>query len=176
MFDLRRVDGQFALDHLSGDVLHEVDQGLFNLGVLFGNGLEQVRHQLLQRRNLGGQGHFGFLADLERGAVETFLLTHRETFVVGFLANAFEFFEGQWLDFLQRHFLHFRRLGFRLRFRLGLRRVETGQRPGIEATDIPGPDQVSGCIIILDHGVRSFPRRPCRRERFPRLRPYGGRW
>ena len=176
VFNLRRIDGQFALNHLFGDVLDEVDQRLFDLCVLLGNRLEQMRHQLFQTGNLRRQRHFGFLTNPERGAVESLSLTGGEAFVVGFLANAFELFEGQWLDFFQRHFFHFRRFGFRLRLRLGCRRIEAGQRPGIKTTDIPGPDQVSGRLIMLGHGVRSFPRRPCRRERFPRLRPYGGRW
>ncbi|MNZ88214.1 hypothetical protein D3C78_1070990 [compost metagenome] len=80
--------------------------------------------------------------------METFLLTHRETFVVGFLANAFEFFEGQWLDFFQRHFFDFvlNRFGLGLGFRLRLG-VETGQCPAIEAIDVVGANQLTEVLV-----------------------------
>ncbi|MNE94712.1 hypothetical protein D3C80_1927060 [compost metagenome] len=105
-------------------------------------------HELFEAGQLGAEGLFGFLADLELGAVKALALAGGKTFVVGFLADAFEFFEGQWLDFFQRHFFDFvlNRFGLGLGFRLRLG-VETGQCPAIEAIDVVGANQLTEVLV-----------------------------
>src|SRR5450830_527543 len=152
-FDLTGVQHQLTLDHLAGDVLDQPDHGFFDLRILLGDGLEQAAHQAFEAGQLDAQGGLGFLTHLERGAAKTIFFAGGEAFVVGLLANAFQLFQGQRLDFFQRHFFHFRRqLYHRLRFRLRHMRIETGQRPDVEPADIPRANQIAGRLIFVRHG------------------------
>ncbi len=98
---------QFALDDFAGHADQYIQQRLFQLLVLLGNGLEEVFHQLLQALHFSLQLHLGFLARLDLPGMQAVTLADTKAFVVGLLVdlltNGLQLLEGQGLDLFKRH-------------------------------------------------------------------------
>lgn len=185
--DMAGVHVQFALDHLAGNVVDQVDHALLDQGVLLGDGFQKLRHQTLETLQTLLQRLLGFLPRLQLAGVETVALAGGEAFVVGVLADRLDLLQRRRLDGLQLDLFHRRRRrrGFddrghlrRGNGRLVARLVEARQRPEAEGRHVLAADQFAGIVFVLvvgDH-LRSSPRHPCRPARYRRTRPCAGQW